>query len=509
MRHEEGASRFAGQPGKDLFITADLVGGVQQGLGRRTRAEDLCARELWNVARQRVRAEIGPRPFAHWIAPLTFVAEIEDEVVLAAPTELERDRARSEFGQILQSAWSDVDPEGRTLQVRHIAELPPGIVSAPTGRDARMDEFEPDPAAEAAVSDDAETGSEAEEPMKLFDSFIVGESNRVAHGLMKRIAHGGGVAAATVMLVGPHGVGKSLLLRGVEQALRLAKGEAHVIYMSAEDFMLAFVDGVKRKDTSALRRMVRNARVILLDDFQFICSRPGTLQEFFSHMRAVAGSGGVVVLASDQPPAAFPQLDRRMRDELQGGAYAEIGLPELELRRRIVRASADEITSCDPEFRFPDDFADLLAERLPSTGRALYGAVRNVYVGTTVAEKPITQAAVEKAIQLQLGSPGAKRPRIEVIKDIVSHCYGLTKADMESSCRKHSIAHPRQYAMYFCRKLTPSSYPAIGKKFGDRDHTTVLYSYRKVSKRVGSDRHFFQEMLDLEHRILSDPRNGQ
>jgi chromosomal replication initiator protein len=316
-----------------------------------------------------------------------------------------------------------------------------------------------------------------------------------------------------VTIVGPHGVGKTHLLKGIEAALRATRGENSVLYMSSEDFTVAFVDGVKRKDTSDLRTLVRRARVVLLDDFQFICSKPGTLVEFFSHLRAIVANGGVVVLAADQTPALIEQLDDRMRDEIHGGVIAQMDLPERNLRREILRTRADAVSKAamaiDAEFELTEEWIDLLADRLPASGRALCGAVRNVYCGTVLAGKPVDRAAVEKSIQLQMGGAPARAPRIDTIKDVTARAYGVTKAELESACRKRQYALPRQYAMYLSRQLTKCSYPQIGRMFGDRDHTTVLFAYRKIAAMVASNETMAEELRQLEQRILADPRNAR
>jgi len=161
------------------------------------------------------------------------------------------------------------------------------------------------------------------------------------------------------------------------------------------------------------------------------------------------------------------------------------------------------------EFEFEEEWVDLLADRLPASGRALYGAVRNVYVGTVLAGKPVDKAAVEKAIQLQLGGTSSRPPKIDTIKDITAKAYGVTKQDLESACRKRQYAQPRQYAMYLSRHLTKCSYPQIGRMFGDRDHTTVLFAYRKVSGIVKANEAMAEELRQLEQRILADPRNNR
>jgi len=284
-------------------------------------------------------------------------------------------------------------------------------------------------------------GSDEEAP--TLENFMVGDSNRVAFGLARRLAMGAGVSANVVTIVGPHGVGKSHLLKGIEAALRTTRGEGSVLYMSSEDFTVAFVDGVKRKDTSDLRTLVRRAKVVLLDDFQFICSKPGTLVEFFSHLRAIVSNGGVVVLACDQTPALIDQLDDRMRDEIHGGVIAQMDLPERNLRREILRARVDSVAKAaaaiDTEFDLTDEWIDLLADRLPASGRALCGAVRNVYCGTVLAGKPIDRNAVEKSIQLRTGGAPSRAPRIDAIKDVTAKAYGVTKNELESACRKRPV----------------------------------------------------------------------
>ena len=249
--------------------------------------------------------------------------------------------------------------------------------------------------------------------------------------------------------------------------------------------------------------------MVLLDDFQFICSKPGTLVEFFSHMRAIVANGGVVVLACDQSPSILETLDGRMRDEIQGGVIAHMELPERSLRREIVRAKAHAVRQIDEAFAFEEEWVDMLADRLPASGRALYGAVRNVYVGTILANEPLTRAAVEKSIQLQLGGASGRPPKIDTIKDITARAYGVTKQDLESVCRKRQFAQPRQYAMYLCRTMTSCSYPQIGRMFGDRDHTTVLFAFRKIKRLTGGNEALRDELRQLEQKILADPRNGR
>jgi chromosomal replication initiator protein len=466
---------------------------------------------VWAAVREALRRRLGDQKFDAWIARLDLVAEVNGEVLLAASDDYQRSRIDTDFGYIIQQAWDQADRNGRTVRIEARSRIAPEV----------LDLVQPS-AEDIAYADEeiAEDFAESEEPVELnaeaaqtLDNFLVGDSNRIAFGLARRLAMGAGVEANVVTIVGPHGVGKSHLLKGIEQQLKATKGEASCLYMSSEDFTVAFVDGVKRKDTSDLRTLVRRAKVVLLDDFQFICSKPGTLVEFFSHMRAIVANGGVVVLAADQTPALIDQLDERMRDEIHGGVIAQMELPERNLRREIVRAKADAVsqaaTAINADFHLTEEWVDLLADRLPGSGRALHGAVRNVYCGTVLAGKPLDKAAVEKSIQLQMGGAPARAPKIDTIKDVTAKAYGVTKLDLESACRKRQFAQPRQFAMYLSRQLTKCSYPQIGRMFGDRDHTTVLFAYRKISAMVSANAGLAEELRQLEQRIMADPRNGR
>jgi chromosomal replication initiator protein len=467
---------------------------------------------LWAGVREALRRRLGEAKFDAWIARLEFIAEVNGEILLAASDDYQRSRVDTDFGHIIQQAWDQVDDEGRTVRIEARERIAPDVLALAQPAPAAELKRAAAPSVDEAAAD-AEQALDANTETQTLENFLVGDSNRIAFGLARRLAMGAGVEANVVTIVGPHGVGKSHLLKGIEAALKAAKGEGSVLYMSSEDFTVAFVDGVKRKDTSDLRTLVRRAKVVLLDDFQFICSKPGTLVEFFSHLRAIVSHGGVVVLAADQTPALIDQLDERMRDEIHGGVIAQMELPERNLRREILRAKADAVSTAaaaiDADFSLTEEWIDLLADRLPASGRALCGAVRNVYCGTVLAGKPLDRAAVEKSIQLQMGGAPARAPKIDTIKDVTAKAYGVTKADLESACRKRQFAQPRQYAMYLSRQLTKCSYPQIGRMFGDRDHTTVLFAYRKISAMIAGNEGMAEELRQLEQRILADPRNSR
>ncbi len=513
MINKQSTTRFAAEAAGGAPRTSDASPAARKGVshgGAEGAVGEAGVPAIWAEVREALRRRMGDQTFDAWISHLDLVAEVNGEILVAAPGEMERDRVNQQFKRDIEHAWGQADRRGRIVCIKSRAEIEPEVLAL------AQPVMQPPHTPEPPPPVDGGSIGPADEPggpddLQTLENFLVGDSNRVAFGLARRLALGASVSAQVVTIVGPHGVGKSHLLRGIEYALKTTKGEGSVLYMSSEEFLLAFVDGVKRKDTSDLRTMFRRARVVMLDDFQFICSKPGTLVEFFSHLRAIVANGGVVVLACDQTPTLIDQIDDRMRDEIQGGVIAQMDLPERSLRREIVRRKADSMAAsvAEGEFAFDEEWVDLLADRLPASGRALCGAVRNVYVGTVLAGQPVSRAAVDKAIQLQLGGTSLRPPKIDTIKDVTAKAYGVTKADLESACRKRQYAQPRQYAMYLSRQLTKCSYPQIGRMFGDRDHTTVLFAYRKISAMVAASEGMAEELRQLEQRIIADPRNSK
>ncbi len=462
--------------------------GDEAGLGR-----------IWEQVLVELRASTPAKSFETWIANLELIAEVGEDVLIAAASELDCTMVENRYGREIHGAWSRLDPRGRKIRLRARDSISEEILSL-----AR-----PLPAARSAAGEVAAPAARAEDVrdvMKTLDSYLVGDSNKAAYNLIKQIVECGDAPAPFVTIVGPHGVGKSHLLHALNRCLDSRRPMGETVFFSAEEFTSTFVEGIKRNDTSELRATMRKAKVLILDDLQLLIAKPKTLIEFFAHARAIAANGGLVVMSCDKSPALL-EVDHRMRDELLGGIVTMIDLPDQDLRREIVRAKAAAIAERDPEFIFPEDWVETVAERLPTSGRALYGVVRNVYVATRFGGRSLSRELVDEAVQGQLGGVPQRAPKIDTVKDVTARHYGISKADLESPCRKRIYAQPRQYAMYLCRKLTRNSYPMIGREFGGRDHTTVLFAYRKIAKLMKSDPALAEELRQLESRVRSDPRN--
>ena len=467
--------------------------------------------KVWAHARKVLRSELGADVFEKWIASTAFAAEVDGDVVLASTSRVERDRILRDYMRQLMRVWNSVDPRHRKVRLESLEDLPAHLqlLARENQRLAKR--------SEVAVDSSATTADQASQQSRdltgddgyaqSFETLVVGDSNELAAAVARNLVDDGAGLAPVVLFYGPHGVGKTHIMRAIERAKTQKNGEKSAVYMSAEEFMLSFVEGVKKKDTSAQRKRIRKASIVLLDDLQFIASRKGTLNEFFLHLRYVTENGGKVVLSADAAPTRLESLDGRMRDEIQGGVVVEIHEPDAQMRADIVQSKVDLIARDCDAFSLENEWVEMIADRLPASGRALYGAVRNIFAGTILADKPITESAVEAAIRLQVGERRA--PKIDTIKDVVAKFYDVTKADLDSPVRRRNLARPRQIAMYFARKLTKCSFPQIGMNFGKRDHTTVIYGDKTVRDRIVKEPAFKEELDKLESLILNDPRNSR
>ncbi len=464
---------------------------------------------IWAQVRRHLLRSVDRETFDKWISSVVFVAEVDGEIVLAADSVLVRDRVSRDYWRKIEQAWALKDPRRRSIRLKLLADLPSHLAElVDHGARVTTDDDQPDVAdineADPSVDEDDDlTGDDAY--AQSFDTYVVGKCNEIAASIARKVAMDVVGPVSVILFYGDHGVGKTHLMQAIRHEKSKRTGRDTVVYMSAEDFMLTFVEGVKNKDTGEQRRRIRKASVVLLDDLQFLLSRKGSMAEFFSHLRFVTEHGGKVVLSADAAPTRLEILDSRIRDEIQGGVVAKIERPGRVERAAIIQSKIDIIAREFPGFELKKEWVDMIADRMPASGRALYGAVRNVFAGTVLADRPVTEASVEAAIRLQVGE--RRSPKLETIKDVVARHYGMTKADLESPNRRQALARARQVAMYLSRELTNCSYPQIAYVYGKRDHTTILYGYRKINKLLKSDAGLVSEVEALTQSLLDDPRN--
>jgi chromosomal replication initiator protein len=341
------------------------------------------------------------------------------------------------------------------------------------------------------------------DPKYTFETFVVGASNRMAHAAAIQVAEkvfSEDRAFNPLFLHSSVGLGKSHLLQAIAWEIKRRKPTANILYLTAERFRFDFVEALKSQQAMAFKDRFRNIDILLIDDLEFM-QGDKTEQEFEHIINTLLDGGRQVVVASARPPAQIERLNDRMRSRLQRGLVTELGAFDAELRMEILKKRMLEKRASDPSFELPREVLDVLAERLQESGRELEGAVTRLFATWQLVRTPITMETVETVIRDLVQGIEPRRIKIEDILRVVSRHYAISKADILSQRRHRSVVWPRQIGMYLAKQLTARSLPEIGRRFGDRDHTTVLHAIRKIEKELDGNTRLRDELEELKKQI--------
>ena len=341
------------------------------------------------------------------------------------------------------------------------------------------------------------------DPRYTFDSFVVGPANRMAHAAAIQVAET--VFAEErgfnpLYLHANVGLGKTHLQHAIAWEVKRRAPKANVLYLTAERFRYQFVEAIKSQDAMAFKDKFRSIDILLVDDLEFMRGEK-TEQEFEHIINQLLDGGRQVVVASARPPVQLDGLNDRMRSRLQRGLVTEISPMDGALRLKVLEKRAQEKRSADPSFEISGDVIALLADRLTESGRELEGAVNRLYLTWQLMRAPVTLDIAETVIRDLVQGIEPRRIKIEDILRIVSRHFAVSKQDILSQRRHRSVVRPRQIGMYLAKHLTSRSLPEIGRRFGDRDHTTVLHAIRKIDKEVGENPRLKDEIDELKRQL--------
>jgi chromosomal replication initiator protein len=341
------------------------------------------------------------------------------------------------------------------------------------------------------------------DPRYTFESFIVGPANRLAHAAATQVAET--VLAEDrgfnpLYLHANVGLGKTHLQHAIAWEVKRRTPSAQVLYLTAERFRYQFVEAIKSQDASAFKDKFRQIDILLVDDLEFMRGER-TEQEFEHIINSLLDGGRQVVVASARPPVLLDGLNDRMRSRLQRGLVTEINAMDSALRLKILDKRAQEKRALDPAFELSGDVVALLADRLTESGRELEGAINRLYLTWQLMRAPVTLDVAEAIIRDLVQGIEPRRIKIDDILRIVSRHFAVSKQDILSQRRHRSVVRPRQIGMYLAKHLTSRSLPEIGRRFGDRDHTTVLHAIRKIDKEVGENPRLKDELDELKRQL--------
>lgn len=454
---------------------------------------------IWNDVRDVLRDKVAESEFSRWIEDLRLVAEHDGAMILAARDPLAFDRVSSQHLRVIEKLWAAADPAERTLKLICWRNAPADL------RDLVDDPWAA-PAVQAAEEPQAAVSTGAG-PAMTFDTLVTGPSNEIAVTMAKRIAAGLPAGTATTLIYGPPGTGKTHLM----QALRLETARRDparkIVYLTAEEFMSAYLDGVKARDTGDLKKRLRAASILLIDDLHRIAGKPGTEAELYQNIREVTSNGGQVVLVGDSAPGEAAGFGQRMRSEIKGATAVEVALPDAGMRLEILTRLAGHIAETHPAFVLTDEMMQRLNNGIRGPGRELTGAVWSLYTEAGFGERAPTMDMLDRIIRRHAGEQ--REPSIEVIKRATLKVFPIAKADLEGPSKMRGFVYPRQIAMYLCRTMTRKSFPQIGRAFGKRDHTTVLYAFRRMDGDIGTDQELAADIAKVQAVIHELMESGQ
>ena len=475
----------------------------------------------------RLKAQVGQDVYASWFARLKLHSVSKSVVRLTVPTTFLKSWINNRYLDIITSIFQAEDAEILKVEilVRSASRsIKPAVtderaansdtpaatpVARPVAsRDGWRDvgKVTPFPAAPSAPARQSQAGPLFGSPLDsrfTFDTFIEGASNRVALAAAKTIAEAGAGAVRfnPLFIHSGVGLGKTHLLQAIANAAVGSTRNPRVVYLTAEYFMWRFATAIRDNDALTLKDSLRNIDLLIIDDMQFLQGK--MIQNEFCHLlNMLLDSAKQVVVAADRAPWELESLDPRVRSRLQGGVAIEVEAPDYDMRVEMLKGRLAAARQDDPSLDIPADILVHVARNVASSGRELEGAFNQLLFRRTF-EPSLSIERVDELLAHLVGAGETKRVRIEDIQRVVARHYNVSRQELVSNRRTRVIVKPRQVAMYLSKTMTPRSFPEIGRRFGGRDHTTVLHAVRKIEELIGADNKLGQE-IELLKRLINE-----
>lgn len=466
--------------------------------------------DRWTRVKGRLRASVGEDIYSSWFGRLDLEDVHDDSVHLSVPTRFLKSWIQSHYADRVLQCWQAELPQIMRIDLtvrtamRCAAPVKEAVQQAGERRaDRPAPELRSASAPPVSASHEALGGSPLD-PRLTFATFVTGRSNTLAHAAAKQVAegrHGDPVMFNPLYIHAGVGLGKTHLLQAVTWAGNAAP-DRKVLYLTAEKFMYGFVAALKTQTALAFKEALRGIDVLVIDDLQFLQGK-STQAEFCHTLNALIDAGRQVVIAADRPPSDLESLDERVRSRLAGGLVVEMGSLGEELRLEILKSRVAAARAYHSSFEVPGPVLDYLAKSITHNGRDLDGAVNRLLAHSKLNGQPVTLDMAEREVRDLVRPQDPKRVKIEDIQRIVARQYSVSRSDLLSSRRTANVVRPRQVAMYLAKTLTLRSLPEIGRRFGGRDHTTVLHAVRKIEGLLSKD-HALANEVDLLKRQLQE-----
>ena len=452
----------------------------------------------WARIRGRLQSEVGDVEYRNWLRQMTLAGADGDEVTVLLPTRFLCDWVRGRYGNRLNSLWHAENSAIRRVDIRVGGAATPSIGLAESLAAAA----EPPPVVPNRLEERMDQRAELQiDPRFTFDAFVVGKPNEFAYACARRVAEQPSSQGFNpLFLYGGVGLGKTHLMHAMAWEL-VARNNANggrpvsVAYMSAEKFMYRFIAAIRSQSTMQFKEQLRSVDVLMIDDLQFIIGKDNTQEEFFHTFNALVDVGKQIVVSADKSPSDLSGLDDRLRTRLGYGMVADLHSTTFELRISILEAKAARAGVA-----VPAKVMDFIAHKITTNVRELEGALNRLVAHANLFGRAITLETTQEVLHDILKAQD-RRVTIEEIQKRVAEHFAMRMSDMTSARRARAVARPRQVAMYLAKQLTQRSLPEIGRKFGNRDHTTVMHAVSRVGELMSRDAGFAED-VELLRRLL-------
>ena len=465
--------------------------GANAGPNAGTNAGSLAT--SWARVRARLRQDVGDIEYRNWLRQMSLVGIQGDAVLINLPTRFLRDWVRDHYGDRLRLMCQAELPGVRHVELRVQAASSVQANEAPAEAVPLAESLAPQPPAPDVPRNDWLVPLDSR---FTFDTFIVGKPNEFAHACARRVAESPAQPGFNpLFLYGGVGLGKTHLMHSIAWSLRDQDPCLSVAYMSAEKFMYRFIAALRSHNTMEFKTQLRSVHVLMVDDLQFLIGKDNTQEEFFHTFNALIDAGKQIIISADKAPNDLSGIEDRLRTRLSGGIVADLHATTYELRLSILQAKANTAG-----VEVPPRVQELLARKIASNVRDLEGALNRLVAHAKLFGRPITLDTVPEVLSDILRAHD-KRLSIDDIQRKVAEHYNIRLTEMVSARRSRAVARPRQVAMYLAKQLTSRSLPEIGRRFGNRDHTTVLHAVNKITELMAGDASFAEDVTLLRKML--------
>jgi len=451
--------------------------------------------ETWGQVRQELIKRIGKNNYVTWIEPLKLAVLSNGVARFEVPTIFFGDWVQRNYADHIRTQLASAGAPVDRVEFA-LGNPAPDLAAA---KNAPVAKVAAKPVRTRTASDDDLPGAPLDSRF-TFDSFVVGKSNELAHAASRRVAEGGTVTFNPLFLYGGVGLGKTHLMHAIAHELHARRPDLRVLYLSAEQFMYRFVQALRERQIMDFKEMFRSVDVLMVDDVQFVAGKDSTQEEFFHTFNALVDQNKQIVISADRAPGEIKDLEDRIKSRLQCGLVVDLHPTDYELRLGILQQKVTYYRSQYRGLVIADGVLEFLAHRITTNVRVLEGALTRLFAFASLVGREITLELAQDCLADILRSSDRKLTIEEIQRKVAEH-YNVRLSDLIGPKRLRIIARPRQVAMYLSKQLTPRSLPEIGRRFGGRDHTTIMHGVRRIEELMAQDSQLADD-LQLLRRLL-------